>query len=259
MSEHPSRFTLAQWKVSDLSSAELAEIERHAEQCGDCRATLAAIERLSEEQESRLEQRLAAFDERLEAAVARSRRRTSLVAAGTIAAAAGIALVLVLAVGTSGPRPATEQPAYTGLKGTMKFQVVAKRGDNQFRVDPGAELRENDALRFVVVTDRGGWVAVFSVDTRGAVSPFYPDTEPDRDPSLLRLDGAGRHELPGSIVLDDATGPEHLVVVFSPGEFDRGEVFRWAREISFDSEPLSLGELGRGRQLTVGVVQVVKR
>jgi hypothetical protein len=168
-------------------------------------------------------------------------------------------LVLVGALVRGGPPPAPEQPAYTGLKGTMKFQVVAKRGDHQFRVDPGAELRENDALRFVVVTDRGGWVSVFSVDSRGAVSPFYPDTEPAGDPSPLRLDRAGRHELPGSIVLDDALGPEHFVVVFSPGEFDRGEVFSWARGARFGSERLSLGDLGAGRELTVGVVQVVKR
>jgi hypothetical protein len=220
---------------------------------------LAEIAAVAEEQESRLEQRLADFESRLDAAIGLRRRTVFAAVGGAIGLAACVAVALGLGLAPGEPEQEPETPAYTGLKGSMKFQVVAKRGDNQFRVDPGAELREDDALRFVVVTDSGGYVEVFSVDSAGRVSPFYPDSEPSGGGAPLWLDGLGRHELPGSIVLDDARGDEFFVVVFSSQEFDRGRVHEWAGKTRFDRQPIELGELGAGPELSIGVLKVRKR
>jgi len=257
MSDHPSRFSLVSWRVADLSERELGAVGAHVRGCEACQQALAGITAVAEEQEARLDERLVDLDARLDAARGRWRRTVFLAVGGAVGLAACVAVALGLGLTPDASEPPA--PAYTGLKGEMKFQVVAKRGDNQFRVDPGAELRENDALRFVVVTDRGGYVEVFSVDSAGAISPFYPDSAPAGDAVPLRLDGLGRHELPGSIVLDDARGDEFFVVVFSSEEFDRAKIHEWAGRARLDEQPLDLGGLGSGPELSVGVLRVRKR
>jgi hypothetical protein len=259
MNDHPSRFALVQWRVRDLPADEMRNVEDHLARCPACRDALDAIAVVTEEQEARLEERLAEFDARLDAAIGRRRRSVFAAVGGALGLAACAAVALGIGLAPGDPERSPEALAYTGLKGEMKFQVVAKRGGNQFRVERDAELRENDALRFVVITDGGGFVEVFSVDSGGAVSPFYPDTEPIGDPSPLRIDGLGRHELPGSIVLDDASGHEFYVVVFSSEEFDRGKIHEWASETRFDEQPLDLGDLGTGPELSIGVLRVRKR
>jgi len=259
MAEHPSRFALVSWRVEDLPDDEMISVGAHVEGCQACRSVLAEVSAVAEEQESRLDERLADLETRLDREVGRRRKTVFAAVGAAIGLAACVAVALGLGLVPGEHEPAEDEVRYTGLKGIMKFQVVAKRGDNQFRVDQGAELEERDALRFVVVTDGGGFVEVFSVDSSGLVSPFYPDTAPAGDPRPLRLDGLGRHELPGSVVLDDARGDEYFVVVFSSQEFERGKIHEWAGETKFDEQPLDLGALGQGPELSIGVLRVHKR
>lgn len=147
-----------------------------------------------------------------------------LVPAGVVAAA--VAGVLALRP----PAPPTAEPAVS-FKGALAVRVVARRGATQLTVRSGELLAAGDALRFVITAPAPGYLSVFSLDGRGAISPFCPDSDPAADFRPLRLERAGQHELPGSVVLAAAPGPERLFVVFSVDTFDRRRVHARVREL----------------------------
>jgi hypothetical protein len=158
-----------------------------------------------------------------------------------VAAAAAVLVVVNLPA----PPSVVEQRPEISFKGKLAVQVVAKRGDRQFMVKGGESLAENDALRFRITTAFPGYMSVLSVDGRGTVSAFYPDSAPSITPDPLRIARPGRQELPGSIVLDDAPGPEHLIVVFSKERFNRREVHRRIKQ--------KLGRGGKVRAADIGI------
>lgn len=245
MSEHPSRFTLALRAAGDLGSAEAAFVDAHLVGCAACLAAADEIERdctdygsRAEAEHARLVAALAITPQGIETA-RRSRRAVGIgVAAVALAAAAAIALVVVVPrvrEGVRGPdRIASED---IGFKGALAVRIVAKRGETQFAVRQGEVLEAGDALRFVVTAPEPGWVAVLSVEATGNVSVFYPAA----DPWPLRIDDRGRRELPGSIILDDARGPETYVVLYSAAPFSRAAAERAAAALSKGRDELPDG------------------
>jgi hypothetical protein len=88
--------------------------------------------------------------------------------------------------------------------------VFARRPDG--RVDAafdGTSLRPGDAIRFVLTVPEAGHVAVVGLDGVAHVSIYAPAAV---DAAPLAV-AAGRHELPGSIVLDETPGDERLVAL----------------------------------------------
>jgi len=105
-----------------------------------------------------------------------------------------------------------QPPPYTGAKGAFALTVVARRGGEVFTADGLTLLRGGDELRFVPgAAARPGFIVIVSVDGTGALSHYVPS---DPDAESLPLPPVGE-PLPGSIVLDDAPGPERLLVVLT--------------------------------------------
>jgi hypothetical protein len=230
MAECPSRFSLAQWKSGDLSEGEARVLDEHVARCAPCQDTVRQLEENIEQYRPKQEAYLAQLVLRLSTEKAPrtvfSNWSWWTFALGGAAVTAAIALVFIY------PREkqtSLQQEAAVRFKGTVAMQVVAQRGADQFAVEPNATLLPGDALRFIVTTSAGGYVSIFSIDSRDKIAPFYPDTDPASDPKPMAIEGAGRLELPGSIVLDDATGAECIVAAFSQKPFDRGAVHERAR------------------------------
>jgi hypothetical protein len=233
MADCPSRFTLASLRAGDLPPDEIRRVEAHVGSCDACRAVIGEIDANVAEYEARADDHLARLltrieDEPEEAEVVplapRRRSRVVVVAAavGALAAAAMLALVLIPVLGDRDD----EDQGDIRFKGSLAVEIVAQRDGEQFKVTDGTELRADDAIRFVVTTGEPGWITVFSIDRTGRLSPFYPDADPASSPDPLRIDSAGRNELPGSIILDDSRGHEEIVVVFCRERFDRSRVHR---------------------------------
>jgi hypothetical protein len=74
----------------------------------------------------------------------------------------------------------------------------------------------------------------------------------------MRLERPGKHELPGSVFLDDWIGTEHLVVVFSQEVFDRKRVLETTRDTIRNNGIRALGPAVLGIEGTVGVVTIQK-
>jgi len=245
--------------ADDLPAGERDALSRHLEQCEPCSRKLAEMQANAEGYAANGEEHLARLRSQLsrqdESAPARPIWLRLAPAGGALAAAAAVLLFLLPAIEGPDSRPS---PADIRFKGTMAFEIVARRGDRQFRVQQGTELLAGDALRFVVTVSKPGYLTVFSVDASGNVSPFYPDGDPAEDSAPLSLDRAGRHELEGSVILDDSRGDECLAVVFSPEPFDRSRVHdgsaasEWYRQ---KREPRK-GEMGPG--LEAGVIWMKK-
>ncbi|MDD5308788.1 MAG: hypothetical protein PHU25_15850 [Deltaproteobacteria bacterium] len=247
MAEHPSRLVLARLVTSDLAPDRAHDVARHIEACESCAHALEDLRKNADAYLAREDDHLARLRDRVAAERRAGTKHRWLAAAGLAAALAAIAFAIPWA---RAPEPVVR------YKGVMAFEVVAKRGDRQFRVEPGARLAKNDALRFVVFTSRGGYVSVFSVDATGRVSPFYPDKDAAAEPSPMALRGAGRHELPDSIILDGFVGDEYIVVVFSVKRFARGEVEERVRRAF--REGAAQGALSLGPGFKVGVLRVAR-
>ena len=99
-----------------------------------------------------------------------------------------------------------------GLEMFVKDAAGIRRG-----VD-GAPLRAGDWVQFRYRGAGHTHLFVVSVDDDGVVSPLYPDHRGDSVP--IKPDGL--HVLDGSVILDDAVGPERVYALFSdrPLRFD---------------------------------------
>ncbi len=171
-----------------------------------CAACSSYVRKLESEQAAFFKQRPAElFLNQLEgrSATPRSGLSTQILRwAGVAGLAASVAIAILVFT-----RPASIQ-----LKGGA-FEVVYKRPGMS---EPGPvtedlRLRPGDALRFSYQAANDGYLLVLEVDANGKVTSLYP---------LRGVASAAIHSrpgdfLPGSVVLDDAPGPEWLVAVFS--------------------------------------------
>jgi hypothetical protein len=132
-----------------------------------------------------------------------------------------MAAALLIVARAPGPRPRDDEAGAPGIgvKGDDLFEVFARRsvpgmeGDSPavVRVSDGMRLAPGDALRFVLFPNPLDYVLIASVDGAGEVNIYYPF---HGDESALRV-GRIALSVPGSIVLDDAPGPERLFVISS--------------------------------------------
>jgi len=138
------------------------------------------------------------------------RRRIAWLVPATIALAAVAVWLVVL----PRLRPDAERPAIAA-KGSPVLHLVARRAlaaeDRVFGVEPGAALAAGDAIRFVLDGADGRYLLVVSLDGAGQINVYYPYGGTAAAP----LTAAGHVVLDGSIVLDDAPGPERIWAVMS--------------------------------------------
>lgn len=231
---HPSRVVLARHSADDLTETERRDLARHLACCPTCRGRLARMTGAMRSFEARRAHSLALLRWRLAEEHPAPPIARLVLPAGALAAV--LALVVIHAgiarnvrratpIAVTRVAEATPAPMY---KGTLGLQVYARRAERQFRVRQGMRLTCGDELRFAATTANPGYLTIFSLDGNEKLTPFYPDSSPGSDPKPLRVSRAGRRLLPGGITLDDAVGPEQIVVVFAPRPFDRQAVHQRA-------------------------------
>jgi hypothetical protein len=97
-------------------------------------------------------------------------------------------------------------PTYVGVRGAS-LEVYHLRANDLHPYDD-RDVGEGDVLGFLVDPGAHTGVVLLSVDGDGTVAVHYPAEGTAPEP----IDGKG--PLPGSILLDDAPGPETFVAVF---------------------------------------------
>ncbi|MFL5306571.1 MAG: hypothetical protein ACJ8F1_15245 [Polyangia bacterium] len=140
---------------------------------------------------------------------------TSLVVAA--GAAASIFAVVQLKHPDTGP--------YIGAKGDVAVELAGRRGGRVFPVDSDTVAEPGDELELTIRGASGlPYVLVGSVDGTGWFSPFYPTTLDGRSLAVP----PGGHPLEPPIVLDDAPGPERIVIALSAAPLTVRQVAPWA-------------------------------
>ncbi|MCY1022757.1 hypothetical protein [Pyxidicoccus sp. MSG2] len=213
---HLSQLDLEAHALRALSPAAASHVEAHLASCQPCADALATLQATHRRFESDvLPRTLPRVRERLEARPA-ARPWTWLLAPAALAVAASLAAVVLL-------RPSgTVDDSRYGVKGGAVLRVYAKRGDGVSLVKDGVRLSAGDALRFTVVPAGLPYLLVVSVDGAGAVSVYHPAGGTQSAP--LPESGNAPVELPGSLVLDAAPGPERIWALFSREPLRRADV-----------------------------------
>jgi len=150
----------------------------------------------------------------------RPRRSVWAIAAPAFALSAIATVVLVLWLARREPTVVDEGPSIR-MKGALTFQVFARRGEAVFPVRDGTRLAAGDQIRFVVGAGEARFLLVASVDGAGHATIYYPYGGARSAPAPVQPS-----ELPGSIVLDAAPGPERVFAVVSRQPIDAADVTR---------------------------------
>ncbi len=187
---------------------DVPAVSAHLPTCDACRSY---VERLANETGAFVAARPAErFLSQLEArGSAPTPKRSRGVLVVSLASVAAVLLVFLL------PRTPTQPVLF---KGSL-VSISLKRGDQVSSLREGDLLREGDALRFSVKTERAGHALVLNRDGQGKVTVVAPFNAkaPQGVPE-------GTTVLDDSAVLDATKGKETFVTVFAPTPFDVASV-----------------------------------
>jgi hypothetical protein len=107
------------------------------------------------------------------------------------------------------------------VKGALTFQIFASRGTSVIPVRDATRLAPGDRIRFVVGSGGPAYLLVASIDGAGTATIYYPYAGMQSGPVT-----AEPSELPGSIALDAAPGPERVFAFVSTEPLDAAQVSR---------------------------------
>ncbi len=210
---HLSSETIDLLLMSALTGERQNEAKAHLDGCPLCQKRWTELN----EDKARFEQfvfprTLQKLEERLAAPTLMERLRAGWKL--LVPAAAGIvAASLAAAVYVGGKdRTQTEDDVYIGIKGSASLEVFANRPESNqfFSVKPGTVLKPKDKIRFVVNSAGSKYLLIASRDGAGAFTVYHPFGAQQSGQV-----STGRVELPGSVELDEVTGSERLIAVFS--------------------------------------------
>lgn len=252
--EHLRLTDLRRLLFEETTAEEAARMRAVLAECEVCQARYSALERQQQAflQTARPEVVSAQILERLDAEPERPAalawwRRPWLPA---MAAAAALFAVAPSMMGPDTTPTTREKGGGVGLV------MFVKDAHGIRRADDGERLREGDQVQFRYAASGLGHLFVVSVDSRGVVAPLYPE-----DPTQsIDVEAEGTHVLEGSVILDDAVGPERFFALFSetPVRFaEIDEAVRAARAEVADVTGLSALPLGRDDVLQASV-RIVK-
>jgi len=184
-------------------------VTTHLEGCAACAGYIAA---LTDGREAFLALRPAPqFLRKLEARTEKKPVRSPWLFGLTALLTAGLAVAVVPSLLTSDPLP-DDGITLKGRNAALQVVFLRPGSDTAQLVEPDARLKAGDALRFAFAAPKDGHLLILDLDGTGKASVFVP-----YGGSTSRPVPAGDRELmPGSVVLDDAPGPEWIVSVFSP-------------------------------------------
>lgn len=147
-------------------------------------------------------------------------------------------------IGVSAPSAPHEALAdgYVGPKGWASTDVICRRGDRVFVLGSDDIVATGDELRFRPRAQgpEARFIQIGSVDGTGKYTTFYPG---HTGASSVGLPPVGE-TLAGSIRLDDAPGPERVLVVVSATSLAVSDVGRAAEARALDAKPIdTIGEV----------------
>lgn len=193
-------------RLGELAEGRRAEVLAHVDGCADCQGRLGELEQEARRFASEVNVAAASVQilARLEAEVTRPRRAWLRWVGLALPVAAVLAFVTL-----SAPGPDPRGPLLKG--GGPSLQMMLKGPAGVVPVAPEQALHAGDQIQFLYHAAGHPFVIVVEVDGAGVVTALQPGERPESWP----VQSSGTHVLPGSIILDEAVGPERVFAVFS--------------------------------------------
>jgi hypothetical protein len=218
---HPTPLELDLLEMSQLPAPRAEEIGAHVGGCETCRRDL---EQLRADRgrfgDHVLQRSLPAVKERLRrGSPDRSSlgRRLGLWIPAFAVAAAALVLVPRLMQAPQGGTTVAPEPDLATKGGGAVLTIVARAAGNTFKVGADtAPLAAGTEIRFLVTRATQPYLMIGSIDGRGQATIYYPFGGAQSAPLVQPASAAcPRFEVPGSIVLDAAPGPERVFALLS--------------------------------------------
>jgi hypothetical protein len=244
--DHISAMTLDTYLLDALSPEESEKVKAHLEICQKCQEAYRILQADCETFDQKV------LPKTLSAITTRTSKRFSWwptgsklpILAPAMGAAAALLVVMFLWI-LPGDQPAGLENGVQ-IKGGASAKIFAQRGDKVFEVNQDVSLRENDRIRFVVNPGDAKYLLVISLDGREKVSTYFPVSTVQK----VKQSGAlkpGSNELPGSIELDNAPGPEKIFFIFSDQALDVSQVER--QIVQLKGSELSVAQLSGTKEV----------
>jgi hypothetical protein len=209
---HPSVFAIGRFAQEASPPHERATLEQHLPGCETCRETLAEANRARDRfSQSVLPRTLPHLQLRA------SRRLPVWSFPLVLAAAAAAAFVLV--------RRDTE-PGFT-FKGAPTLRVFVHRGDRVLEVAQRDALRTGDQLRFEIDPEGFPFLLVGAIDDSGTATIYVPFEGKESE----RVTALATYPSSGSLVLDDAPGPERVFALLSQSPLEAEPLLSALRDL----------------------------
>lgn len=208
--------------VSALAPAKLASAEEHLASCAPC----AARRRELDADRDRTTPALRPLRMSASPHPASPPRRVSFgpTLAGALALAAAAAFTLTRPPAASPPLPGVAATAPTErMKGaSVELVATVERGAHQFRVISGDPVRAGDRVQLAYSTVSAAHLHVLGVDGTGTIARYFPEPS-----GRSRVEEGREVELPFSLVLDAAPGPEKFYAFFcaAPAQWSELDAF----------------------------------
>lgn len=218
------RHELLRLHFGELTGDVQFELRTHVDGCAECAGHLVQIEREQVAFQSTNDAAAASVGilARLDAPDASPTIAARWAAGWTawirpLVAVAAVALVIALLPISWGPAWGPGSGGFNRTKGGPTLQMYVNSVDGPVRASDGVELEAGDQIQFRYDAAGRRYLLIFSVDGRHAISSLYPA---ESGPSIL-IEPTGLHTLDGSVILDDAVGPERVFAIYSdlPIEF----------------------------------------
>jgi len=208
MSRQFTDLQLERHLCGDLSSEELAEFDSTASAEDKARLSVLREEGAAFLEEVGVHKQAVAIRQKVQT----KPRGFMMLAPFLVFASAAAGLFLYL----SRPGSTSEAPEFQTKGSDLRFRVHLATAAGSRALMPGDTVPQNAQLRFEVVHDKPGFVAIVGVDSANVASVYYPIT----GTSLSAPYNPAQSELPGAIELDDTPGTERFYAVFSVTPFD---------------------------------------
>ena len=120
----------------------------------------------------------------------------------------------------------------------LTLHVARERGNVVSRLERGAHVRSGDRLGLFYTTERDGHLRVLYVQSDGEVAAAFP--APDASDRIV---GGKEVALPAGIALDDGSGCEWLIALYSESPIDDDSMRQAIDEMIRRRSACELGEM----------------
>jgi hypothetical protein len=204
--------------AGELTSAERAPLESHLSTCPRCEARLRELRRSHESFPAKLPRRVA---ERARLGAPSSAPNTWRRSVPAAVACLGLAAAAVVWLRVDGDATNTDARLARSKGSGARVTIYAQHLGAVRRVSDGERVSPGDAIEFAYSADRGGYLAVLSVDGAHHASAYYAPAG-----KAARIEPARESLLDQRTILDATLGEEVIYAIFCDGPVEVEPILR---------------------------------